>query len=73
QMAQLLTGRRTHRAYKNEQIPRETIEELINVARYGPSGHNTQIPHYLVISDKDVLKKIGPAGTGQYFSNSWYL
>jgi len=59
QMVQLLMGRRTHRAYKDEQIPRETIEEIINIARYGPSGHNSQLPHWLVISDKDVLRSIG--------------
>ena len=34
QMVQLLTGRRTHRAYLDKEIPRETIEEIINVARY---------------------------------------
>ncbi len=59
QMTQLLTGRRTHRAYKNKDIPRETIEEIINIARYGPSGHNSQLPQWLVISDKEDMRLIG--------------
>ncbi len=59
QMIQLLTGRRTHRAYKDEEIPRETIEEIIEVARYGPSGHNSQLPQWVVISDKEEIKGIG--------------
>ncbi len=58
-MAQLLTGRRTHRAYKDKEIPRETIEELIDVARYAPSGHNSQITQWLVISDKAEIRRVG--------------
>jgi nitroreductase/ferredoxin len=59
QMIQLLTGRRTHRAYTDKTIPRETIEEIINIARYGPSGHNSQLPQWLVISDKEEIRRIG--------------
>jgi len=61
QMAQLLMGRRTHRAYDDKEIPRETIEEIINVARYGPSGHNSQLPQWLVVSDKQEIKRLGQA------------
>lgn len=59
QMTQLLMGRRTHRSYTDKQIPKETIEEIINTARYAPSGHNSQIPQWLVISDKDEMRRIG--------------
>jgi len=61
QMAQLLTGRRTHRAYTDKDIPRETIAEIIDVARYAPSGHNSQITQWLVISDKKEIRRIGQA------------
>jgi Fe-S-cluster-containing hydrogenase component 2 len=61
QMAQLLTGRRTHRAYIDKEIPRETIEEIINVARYGPSGHNSQLTQWLVVSDKEEIRHLGQA------------
>jgi len=59
QIAHLLMSRRTHRAYEDRHIPRETIEELIDVARYGPSGHNTQLPRWLVISDKEEIRRLG--------------
>ncbi len=59
QMNQLLMGRRTHRSYTDKPIPRETIEEIINVARYAPSGHNSQLPQWLVISDKEEMRRIG--------------
>jgi nitroreductase len=59
QITQLLTGRRTHRAYLDKEIPRETIEEIINVARYAPSGHNSQLTQWLVVSDKEEIRRIG--------------
>ena len=61
QMAQLLKGRRTHRAYTDKEVPRETIEEIIDVARYAPSGHNSQITQWVVISDKNEIRRIGQA------------
>ena len=59
QMAHLLMSRRTHRAYVDRQIPRETIEDIIDVARYSPSGHNSQIGNWLVVSDKDEIRRLG--------------
>jgi len=59
QMAHLLMGRRTHRAYVDRHIPRETIEELIDAARYAPSGHNSQLLKWLVISDKEEIRRLG--------------
>jgi len=61
QMAQLLMGRRTHRAYADRDIPRETIEEIIDVARFAPSGHNSQLTQWLVVSDKEEIRRVGQA------------
>ncbi len=59
QMAQLLMARRTHRAYQDKPVPRETLEEIIRVARYAPSGHNNQLANWLVISDKNEIRRLG--------------
>jgi len=61
QMAQLLMARRTHRAFKEKPVPRETLEEIIRVARYAPSGHNNQLVNWLVISDKSEIRRLGQA------------
>ena len=61
QMAHLLTARRTHRAFKDEPVPRETLEEIIRVARYAPSGHNNQLVNWLVISDASEIRRLGQA------------
>ena len=59
QMAQLLMARRTHRAYQDKQVPRETLEEIIRVASYAPSGHNNQLANWYVISDKSEIRRLG--------------
>ncbi len=59
QVAHQLMARRTHRGYLERHVPRETIEELINVARYAPSGHNGQQAKWLVVSDKNEVRALG--------------
>ncbi len=46
-----LKSRRSTRAYRKEPVPRETLAGLIDIARYAPSGHNSQPVHWLVIED----------------------
>jgi nitroreductase/ferredoxin len=58
QVDQQLMGRRTHRAYKAKPLPRETLEELIRVAAYAPTPHNSQSARWLVISDKGEIRRI---------------
>jgi ferredoxin len=59
QMAHLLMTRRTHRAYKDKPVPRETLEAVIDVARYAPSGHNNQLVNWIIISDKSEIRRLG--------------
>ena len=59
QVDQQLMARRTHRAYRDRQVPRETLAELIRVASYAPTPHNGQLARWLVISDRDKIRRIG--------------
>jgi len=56
-VALLLKARRSIRAFRGEPLARETIEAMLDVARYAPSGHNSQPLAWTVIS--------GPANIGQ--------
>jgi len=47
----LLISRRSIRNYRNTPVPRETIEEILDVARHAPSGGNRQNVRYLVCND----------------------
>jgi nitroreductase/ferredoxin len=58
QVDQLLMARRSHRAYRETPVPRETLEDVIRVASYGPTPHNSQLAKWLVISDRDEMRRI---------------
>ncbi|MCB2193340.1 MAG: nitroreductase family protein [Deltaproteobacteria bacterium] len=55
QTAQLLKGRRSIRRYKDQPLEQSTIQRLLDMARYAPSGHNIQPVKWLVISGRDKL------------------
>ncbi len=54
--------RRSIRKFKNEQVSRETINDIVSAASYAPSWKNTQIARYIVIENKDVMQKIADEG-----------
>lgn len=51
QVELLLKSRRSIRSYRDEPVPREKLEKLIDMARYAPSGHNSQPVQWLVVED----------------------
>ena len=53
-----LRYRRSIRVYKDEPVDRDTLVKLIEIARYGPTGHNTQSVEWLVIYDRAELTKL---------------
>ena len=60
QAAQFLKSRRSMRQYKPDQAPRPTLARLIELAGYGPSGHNRQPIDWLVINgQKSVAQAAG--------------
>jgi nitroreductase/NAD-dependent dihydropyrimidine dehydrogenase PreA subunit len=56
--AQFLRGRRSIRNYQKKQVSREKLLELLEIARFAPSGCNSQGLSYLVVQDPAVLKQI---------------
>ncbi len=58
QVDHFLRCRRSIRSYKDKPVAREVLQRLISTARYGPSGHNLQPVHLLVIEDKKVLQSL---------------
>jgi len=53
-----LRSRRSIRTYKAQAIPRDVLTKLIHIARFAPSGHNTQPVQWLVIYDSDEVKRL---------------
>ena len=53
-----LRSRRSIRRYKDEPVPREKMLELLNVARFAPSGRNSQGISYLVVDGPENLMRL---------------
>jgi nitroreductase/NAD-dependent dihydropyrimidine dehydrogenase PreA subunit len=54
-----LKSRRSIRAFKQESVDHATLEKMLDIARYAPSGHNTQPVSWTVVSGRERLKGMG--------------
>jgi nitroreductase len=53
-----LLTRRSIRKYKPEQIKDEELELILEAGKYAPTGRNWQSPIFIVVQNKEVLKKL---------------
>ena len=58
QVLTLLKTRRSIRAFRDKPLAKDTIETIIDGARFAPSGHNSQSTEFLVVQDRAVLNKV---------------
>jgi nitroreductase/NAD-dependent dihydropyrimidine dehydrogenase PreA subunit len=58
QVMKLLKTRRSIRAFRDNPLAKETIESIIDGARFAPSGHNSQSTEFLVVQDRDLLNQV---------------
>jgi len=58
QMMEALRARRSYRKFKDERIPREKLEQVVEAARLAPSAHNTQTTSFIVVEDPEMLKRV---------------
>lgn len=57
----LITGikeRRSIRKFQDKKVPRELLEEIVNISAYAPSWKNTQIARYIIVDDEKTLKAL---------------
>jgi len=58
QVQHFLRTRRSIRTFKKQAVSRQQIEELIDIARYAPTGSNKQQVHWLVIQDRERVQHV---------------
>jgi len=59
--------RRSIRAYKNTDIPEETVEKLIEAARWAPSAGNIQPWEFIIVRNKETKRRLAEAALNQTF------
>jgi len=62
-----IKGRRSIRAFKNQDVPAETVEELINAARWAPSAGNIQPWEFIIVRKPRIKRRLVEAALGQMF------
>jgi len=57
-----IRGRRTHKAYRPEPVPRETLDELFELARWAPNHHLTNPWRFRVLGPQALERLKAAAG-----------
>ena len=66
-----LKERRSIRSYRQQQVEREIIEDIIDCARLAPTAMNDQPWDFVVLTQKDDLQRIPPIlGHGEFIANA---
>lgn len=58
QADQFLRGRRSIRVYRDEAVPREALAELIGIARYAPTGTNSQQIRWIALPTRQAVARV---------------
>ncbi|MEW6585477.1 MAG: nitroreductase family protein [Nitrospirota bacterium] len=58
QIFESIKTRRSIRAFRDKPVEKDLIEQIIDGARYAPSGHNAQSTEFVVVQEKESLKTI---------------
>ncbi|MGO9020227.1 MAG: nitroreductase family protein [Syntrophobacteraceae bacterium] len=58
QSALFLRSRRSIRRYEDKSVSREKMLKLLDIARFAPSGHNSQSISYLVVEGSEKLMRL---------------
>ena len=66
-MLEAIKNRRSIRAFKNEGISSETVEKLIDAARWAPSAGNIQPWEFIIVKNSEVKRRLAEAALNQKF------
>ncbi len=57
-LLEIVKKRRNNRKFRSDPVPEGTIERIIEVARWAPSGFHTQPWEFVAVTDSDIRDKI---------------
>ena len=64
---ELIEKRRSVRVFRDDPIPDEIMEKILNAGRMAPSAHNAQDYKFIVVKDANIRKDISRACSEQKF------
>jgi nitroreductase/NAD-dependent dihydropyrimidine dehydrogenase PreA subunit len=67
-----LRARRSCRAYTEKEVPRDFLEKLIDIARYAPTGHNSQNVSFVVVHNRSLIRELAKR-TAVFYGNLYKM
>ena len=64
-LADLIRSRRTHKSFGREPVPRETLDELLELARWAPNHHRTNPWRFRVVGPETLALLQSAAGPAE--------
>ncbi|NQT79858.1 MAG: nitroreductase family protein [Candidatus Aminicenantes bacterium] len=64
---EIIQKRRSIRKYKNDPIPEDVFQRVLEAARLAPSGKNLQPWKFVLVQNQELKEKLAKASAGQYF------
>lgn len=64
---EVIKGRRSIRAFKKQDVSKETIEKLIETATWAPSAGNIQPWEFIIVRNPEVKRRLAEAALSQAF------
>jgi len=58
QVLELMRTRRSVRSFEKRPVDRETLQKIIQIAAYAPTGHNSRSVEFVVVQDKTLIKQM---------------
>ena len=65
----MIKERRSVRKYKDKQVSRETINNILDATRWSPSWANYQIARYTIVENPELIKRIAEEGVNGFTYN----
>ncbi len=66
----MIKERRSVRKYRDEKVDRQTMEEVVEIARWAPSWANTQIARYTLVDNRETLARLTAEGVQGFAYNT---
>jgi nitroreductase len=72
ELAELIKGRRSIRAWQDKPVPEELLLHAVELATWAPNGANAQLWYFYIILDKNIIKAVADAAqAGRDIMASW--
>jgi nitroreductase len=65
ELADLIRSRRTHKSFGRDPVPRETLDELLELARWAPNHHRTNPWRFRVVGAETLARLKEAAGPAE--------